>query len=175
MYTRVFEFAIYTRAFEVLFKPHAAAKNSIFSNLSLIVSSLMAPPSDLVHYHNPVEPGGSTIARVHDGDVHPRVVVEPCFNRLCRIAYPLCDAAFAQGFPPVAHRAERTLGLHPRRPHLSRLAACRRVPIMPCPAPMHKEFGVLLHFRPGGDSRALRPHVRLLDLERGPAAINLTV
>ena len=53
----------------------------------------MAPPSDLVHYHNPVEPGGPTIARVHDGDVHPRVTVEPCFDRLCRIAYPLCDAA----------------------------------------------------------------------------------
>ena len=46
-----------------------------------------------MHYHNPVEPGGPTIARVHDGDVHPRVTVEPCFDRLCRIAYPLCDAA----------------------------------------------------------------------------------
>ena len=40
-----------------------------------------------------MEPGGPTIARVHDGDVHPRVTVEPCFDRLCRIAYPLCDAA----------------------------------------------------------------------------------
>ena len=53
----------------------------------------MAPPSDLVHYHNPVEPGGPTIARVHDGDVHPRVMIEPCFDRLCRIAHPLRDAA----------------------------------------------------------------------------------
>ena len=36
----------------------------------------------------------ATVLRVHDGDVHPRVLIVPLFDRECRVAYRLCDAKF---------------------------------------------------------------------------------
>ena len=66
-------------------------------NASLLLrqrpTPLHVPPSDLIHDRNPVIPAVSTVLRVHNGDVHPRVMIEPCFDRLCRIAHPLRDAA----------------------------------------------------------------------------------